>query len=156
MRRLTLRPLLPILFVTLADALLKEFVRSTYPLGSRTPLAGDLLLMTPGLNPGAALGISVGSVELIALLSLIAVGLLLGALVSGLLRRPAAIAGVTLIAGGAVGNLIDRLAHGAVLDFLDLGIGTLRIPTFNLADVAISVGFTLALLDAFRSRIDPD
>lgn len=156
MRRLTLRPLLPIALIVGSDALVKAFVASTYPLGSRTPLAGELLLMTPGRNPGAALGLSFGSVELLTLLSLLAVGLLVGALLTRLVHRPLAVAGVTLIAGGAIGNLADRVANGGVLDFLDLGAGSLRIPTFNLADVAISTGFLFALLDALHSRIDPD
>jgi signal peptidase II len=45
-----------------------------------------------------------------------------------------------LIAGGAVGNLIDRLTRGAVIDFLDLHLGPYHWPTFNLADAAITVG----------------
>jgi signal peptidase II len=45
-----------------------------------------------------------------------------------------------LIAGGAVGNLIDRLTRGAVIDFLDWHLGPHHWPTFNLADAAITVG----------------
>ena len=48
-----------------------------------------------------------------------------------------------LVLGGAVGNLIDRVRFGAVVDFLDFGVGDLRWPAFNIADSAITVGVVL-------------
>jgi signal peptidase II len=57
---------------------------------------------------------------------------------------------LTLILGGAVGNLIDRLLYGHVIDFLDFHIGTLHWPAFNVADSAITVGAALFVLDEFR------
>lgn len=48
--------------------------------------------------------------------------------------------GLSLVLGGALGNLIDRLAYGEVIDFLDFYIGTYHWPAFNLADAAITVG----------------
>ena len=53
-----------------------------------------------------------------------------------------------LILGGAIGNIYDRLAYGAVADFFDFYMGTWHFPTFNLADSCISVGVFLWLLDA--------
>lgn len=57
---------------------------------------------------------------------------------------------LTLILGGAVGNLIDRLLYGHVIDFLDFHIGSLHWPAFNVADSAITVGAALFVLDEFR------
>jgi len=55
-----------------------------------------------------------------------------------------------LVTGGALGNLIDRLTHGYVVDFIDVNFWPLRQwPVFNLADSAIVVGVTILLLDAF-------
>ena len=54
-----------------------------------------------------------------------------------------------LIAGGSA-NLVERLAYGSVTDFLDLGIGTIRWPTFNLADVAVVLGVSILLFDRWR------
>ncbi|GLP97147.1 signal peptidase II [Paraferrimonas sedimenticola] len=54
-----------------------------------------------------------------------------------------------LIIGGAIGNLIDRLVHGYVVDFLDFYWGTAHFPAFNVADMAISVGAGLLILEAF-------
>jgi signal peptidase II len=57
---------------------------------------------------------------------------------------------LALILGGAVGNLIDRLVYGYVIDFIDVYYGSWHWPAFNVADAAISVGAFLLLLDAFR------
>jgi signal peptidase II len=54
-----------------------------------------------------------------------------------------------LIAGGAIGNLIDRLRHGAVVDFLDIYVGTYHWPAFNVADSAICVGVAFFLVATF-------
>ncbi len=58
--------------------------------------------------------------------------------------------GVSLILGGAVGNLIDRVMYGHVVDFLDFHIGTWHWPAFNIADSAICVGVLLFVLDELR------
>lgn len=57
--------------------------------------------------------------------------------------------GLTLILGGAVGNLIDRVLHGHVVDFIDVYYGSWHWPAFNIADSAITIGAVLLILDAF-------
>jgi signal peptidase II len=57
-----------------------------------------------------------------------------------------------LILGGAFGNLIDRLAAGEVLDFFDMGIGSYRWPTYNVADIAVTVGAFLLILGLIVHR----
>lgn len=57
---------------------------------------------------------------------------------------------LTLILGGAVGNLIDRLAYGHVVDFLDFHLGNAHWPAFNIADSAICVGAVLFIFDEIR------
>ena len=56
--------------------------------------------------------------------------------------------GLTLILGGAAGNLADRLIHGYVIDFIDIFYGSWHWPAFNVADSAITVGAVLLVLDA--------
>ncbi|MES9898185.1 MAG: signal peptidase II [Sedimenticola sp.] len=56
---------------------------------------------------------------------------------------------LALVIGGAVGNLIDRLLFGHVIDFLDVYYGTWHWPAFNIADSAITIGVVLLLLDSF-------
>ena len=60
--------------------------------------------------------------------------------------------GIGFIVGGALGNIIDRLHYGMVVDFLDFFAAGYHFPTFNLADSAITVGVGFWLLDAFVSR----
>lgn len=57
------------------------------------------------------------------------------------------VAGLGLVAGGGVGNWLDRLAQGAVTDFVSIGVGPLRTGIFNLADVLIFLGIGFLLLD---------
>ena len=59
---------------------------------------------------------------------------------------------LALVLGGALGNLIDRVAYGYVVDFLDFYWGNSHFPTFNVADSAISVGAVLLILDGFRKK----
>ena len=61
-------------------------------------------------------------------------------------------AGLALVAGGAIGNLIDRLAYGHVVDFVDLYWRTWHWPAFNVADSAITVGVALLLLEALLPK----
>jgi signal peptidase II len=57
---------------------------------------------------------------------------------------------LSLILGGAIGNLIDRLAYGHVIDFLDFHLGGWHWPAFNVADSAITIGAALFVLDELR------
>ncbi|HYD79689.1 MAG TPA: signal peptidase II [Paucimonas sp.] len=57
---------------------------------------------------------------------------------------------LALILGGAVGNVIDRIAYGHVIDFLDFHVGGWHWPAFNVADTGISIGVALLLLDELR------
>ena len=72
-----------------------------------------------------------------------------GALVAG---RGMLSAGLGLILGGALGNVIDRLRFGQVVDFLDFHAGAWHWPAFNVADSAITVGAVLLILDGFRKH----
>ena len=59
---------------------------------------------------------------------------------------------LSLILGGAMGNLIDRLAYGYVIDFLDVYYQTWHWPAFNIADSAITIGVALMLVESFKSQ----
>jgi signal peptidase II len=62
--------------------------------------------------------------------------------------RPRVAVAIGLIVGGAIGNLVDRLVFGAVVDFLDVHVAGVHWPAFNVADSGITVGATLLVLDA--------
>ena len=60
--------------------------------------------------------------------------------------------GLGLVIGGAIGNSIDRVRFGSVLDFLDLHIGHLHWPAFNIADSGITIGVALLILDSLKTK----
>ena len=60
---------------------------------------------------------------------------------------------LSLIIGGAIGNLIDRVQTGRVVDFIDFYVGTWHWPAFNVADSAISIGIVLLLITSFRTEL---
>jgi signal peptidase II len=99
-------------------------------------------------NPGAFLGLGAGwpaSVRLSVFAAATALGLLLIARLARRLRRGPALVGLGLIAGGSLSNLADRLADGAVVDFLYVGVGPLHTGVFNVADAAIVAGAILVV-----------
>jgi len=118
------------------------------------PLLGSYLQVIRGENRGGLFGILQGSAPLLALLS---VGVILTLVIyherERLPRVSPITVGVGLLIGGAIGNLIDRVAFGYVLDFIDVGVGSLRFWTFNIADAGISLGIVILLVDTlWRSR----
>jgi signal peptidase II len=114
-------------------------------------LPGFLHLIHVG-NTGAAWSIFTGRSTLLALLAaatLVAIFLWRHAL--GLRARPAQLC-FGLLCGGIAGNLVDRLLHGHVVDFVDLHFGHYVYPTFNVADSAISIGVFLYLWQTLLKR----
>ncbi len=111
-------------------------------------VAGDWLRLTLVYNPGAAFGLHLGQYSRWIFMALTAAALVIlwrlyRATESTDLRRTLAL---SLVCGGAVGNLIDRVRSSlGVVDFIDIGVGDHRWPTFNVADMAVSTGaFLLA------------
>jgi signal peptidase II len=108
-------------------------------------------------NPGVAFSAfaSVGRAGMQVILSLIAALALAGITVLALRTAPderARRVAFALIAGGALGNLVDRLRDGAVTDFVRWRIHEHRWPIFNVADAALLVGVVLLMLDGLRAR----
>jgi len=109
------------------------------------------------MNPGAAFGFLAGAPEIfryfffIGITSLAMLLIIYYILKSKEERLPVIIS-LTLIFGGAVGNLIDRIRFGAVVDFLDFYIGTWHWPAFNVADSAISIGAVLMVWEMLVNR----
>lgn len=109
-------------------------------------ILGDKVRLTLVYNPGAAFGLHVGPYSRWVFMALTIGALwILGRLYrttrEGDLRRTLALA---LVCGGAMGNLIDRIRSSiGVVDFIDVGIGDMRWPTFNIADMAVSIGACL-------------
>lgn len=130
----------------------KQWARTELEVGKPTPVVDGLLDWNLAMNDGAAFSSLRGSQ---VLLSLIALGALvfLGVLAHRTqphqhLRRIA----LAVIAGGAIGNLVDRVRDGAVTDFVRCKYGSHAWPTFNVADVALVIGVMLLVLDGLLER----
>lgn len=125
------------------DGLTKTWAVQSLELYQPVPIVGQFFRLTLNYNPGVAFGLfSDGGV-----LPTVLTGAILSGLSVWLARSvhagslPAASAWpIGLLLGGAIGNFIDRLRDGRVTDFLDVGVGATRWPTFNLADTCTVVG----------------
>ena len=135
-----------------ADQVAKNAVVGAIVRNQRVPVLGDVLRLTNIRNSGAVFGIFRGAGSYFTLFSVVAAGVLL--IVIFFARRSSVLVKVSLglVLGGALGNLIDRLRFGAVIDFIDVGLGeTARWPCFNIADAAITVGVVILIGNALRT-----
>jgi len=114
-------------------------------------LWNDYLRLTLIRNRGAAFGLSLGrySEILLLIISIAAIILIIIYYARSSPSKRWQHLTFGMITGGAVGNLIDRLAKKEVVDFIDCGIGTLRWPIFNVADIAITVGAIFLIKHSF-------
>lgn len=118
------------------DQAVKAWVRADVPLGSTRELLPGVAELVHTENTGVSFGLLSGMAPwVVALVSTVALALVVVLLARTVPGRLATIA-AALIVGGALGNLIDRIAFGAVTDFLDLPL----LPPCNVADIAISFG----------------
>jgi signal peptidase II len=151
-RRELMRFYLIALGVIALDQASKQVIIRGLRLGDGIPVIPGFFDIVFVLNPGAAFGFlatlpeSVRNPFFIAISAAAAVIILLYHVRYAQQRTLASFA-LALILGGAVGNLLDRLRYGMVVDFLDVHIHQYHWPAFNIADSAISVGVALMLLD---------
>ena len=137
------------------DQITKVLVNNFMALYESRPVIDGIVRLTYLQNRGAAFGILSDAdipyqsvlVAAVSLLALAAIGVYAWRLPTGSRMPRIALA---LIMGGAVGNLLDRVRLGYVVDFVDVHWGPHHWPAFNVADSAISIGVALLLLDILR------
>jgi len=110
------------------------------------PVLGQFLRLTYTRNSGVAFGLGAGTNFPFYVFSLLAAIAILVLFVGGRVQGRAREVALALIFGGAVGNLVDRVTTGLVVDFIDVGIRQWRFPVFNIADSAVTVGVALFAL----------
>jgi len=134
--------------VFMLDQVTKALIRRWLALGERWPADFELIRLTHFENDGAAFGILQGAGPLFVVTTLIAVAVI-GFTIFRHNEYPRWFTfALSLVLGGAIGNLADRLARGAVTDFID----PTHYPAFNLADSAIVIGVTTLLVLALFER----
>lgn len=140
------------LAVLLLDQATKLIIIRTLRLGQTIPVVPGVFDIVYVLNPGAAFGFLAtlsGRVRnpLFVAISIVAVALIIFYRERFLRSHRLESIALSLVLGGAIGNLVDRLRYGVVVDFLDVHVSQYHWPAFNVADSAISVGVGLMVLD---------
>ncbi|MBC2710801.1 MAG: signal peptidase II [Desulfosarcina sp.] len=144
--------------VVVLDQITKLLVLAKMPLFHSIAVIPGFFNLTHIRNPGGAFGfMASGSQEIRNLLfigvSAIAMGLIVYFYRSTPKTYPYLASALAMIFGGAVGNLIDRLRFGEVVDFLDVYVGTYHWPAFNVADSAITVGITIFIIHVMLGKM---
>ncbi len=144
-RRSTIRILLVAIFVLLLDQMSKAIVVNRMASGEEIGIFSFLSLERTS-NTGVAFGLASDVPPVV--LALVASAIVLLLLILGnRLRWPGSSLAIGLVLGGALGNLVDRILRGSVVDFIAVPYW----PTFNLADAAITVGVVVLLVGSLRS-----
>ncbi len=137
--------------VVIADQVTKSWINATLRLYERVPVL-DFLDIVHLRNEGAAFSIladAAGWQRWFFIVLAVAVSVAIVVWLRRLPRRGQTrlAVGLVLVLGGAVGNVVDRVVHGAVIDFVYFYWGTWYFPAFNVADTAITIGAGLLILD---------
>ncbi len=140
------------LAIVVADQATKAMIVRSMRLGQSIPIVPGYFDLTFVLNPGAAFSLLATLPEKIR--NPFFIGISIAAAILIIIYHARHLGGhrlasvsLGLILGGAVGNLIDRIRYGVVVDFLDAHVHQYHWPVFNVADSAISVGITLLLIE---------
>ena len=131
--------------VVVADQLSKAAVVGALGVGERAEVIGDFVLLWHIRNTGAAVSLLQfeGSLVLFYAVHVVALGMVAWFHRSFQGRSSWLHIMLGLLLGGSIGNLIDRIRQGYVTDFISVGIGDVRFPTWNIADAGITVGIVL-------------
>lgn len=143
----TLIFLLSVLAILAIDQYSKYLISTRVAVGQSVPLIKNILHITFINNTGAAFGLFKNSTQMFIVISIIAIIFILSTIIAaikkrGFLSNYLLHIGLILILSGSIGNLIDRLRFGYVIDFIDVRIW----PVFNIADTSITIGAFLLTL----------
>jgi len=145
--------------IVIVDQITKAVVDRTMPLHSSIPLIDGFFNLTYIRNTGAAFGIFAGSHEVFRLPFLIGVSIVAIGFILVMLKRlrdgeTGLAMALAFILGGAIGNLIDRVIYGEVIDFLDVYWSIYHWPAFNVADSFITIGVAITLFYLIKAKGD--
>ena len=144
-----------LLGVVALDLITKLIIQRTFHLYQQTNVIGDYLRLTYIHNPGAAFGIHLGPYSRFIFLglSIVALFALAGMYWVTPPKDRVRLSAIALICAGAIGNLLDRIRSPlGVVDFLDVGVGDLRWPVFNVADIAVTTGAIILALSLWKEE----
>ena len=148
-----------LLAIVVLDQLTKIIVDRSMPLHQSIAIIDGLFNLTYVRNAGAAFGLFAGSAEIFRRPFLILVSILASVFIIVMMKRLAEketglITGLSFILGGAMGNLIDRVIYGDVIDFLDVYWRNYHWPAFNIADSFITICVGIMLYRLYKHEGD--
>lgn len=141
--------------VVFIDLLSKILVKNFLLLGHKNKIINNFFYITYVKNTGAAWSIFSGVTILITIITLIIVAILIYYIINHTLNK-IEIVSYALILGGAIGNLLNRIMYGYVIDFLDFKIFNYNYPIFNIADISIVIGVFLLIIHLIRGDDNAD
>ncbi len=127
----------------MSDQLLKQWIVANYDAYKVSPVLGDWLRVDLIHNAGGLFGFFQGTAPVFAVVTVVVVGLIALMEFQWGWRSWFTTLALGLLLGGAIGNFIDRIRLGYVIDFADIGVGTSRWYVFNIADMAVTCFFLL-------------
>ncbi|MGH7731770.1 MAG: signal peptidase II [Candidatus Eiseniibacteriota bacterium] len=156
-----MRPPLPVLFgiagaVVALDLWTKQWATRTLAGSPPMPIIGEFVRFTYVRNSGVAFGLGAGLPFPYYLFSIAAVLAILVLFVRRRVHGAGRRLALAFILGGALGNLVDRLSTGLVVDFIDVGWGRWHWPVFNVADSAVTIGVVMFALTWPRHEPAPE
>lgn len=138
------------LIVFLIDQGTKYLIATRLELQEQIPVIGNFFLITSHRNRGAAFGILEGQRWFFFVVTVVVVIGIVWYLNKVRKTQKLLPTALGLVLGGAIGNFLDRMLTGEVVDFLQLNFGSYTFPIFNVADSSIVIGVALIILDSLR------
>lgn len=135
----------------MVDQLVKLLVRSKISLMDEITVIPNFFSLHYIENTGAAFSLFSGATIILIVLSVLVLAFLHFYVLSDEVMTKWKKFGLGIVIGGIIGNLIDRILYGAVVDYLAFSFWGYSFPVFNIADIGITVGFLILVIDVFRS-----
>ena len=142
------------LAILVADQVTKALVVSNLAVGQKAQLLGDVVQIWHAQNRGAAFSLFQGGTIVFLVVSVLSIGMVAYFYRSLRDRSPWLHLVLGIVLGGTLGNFTDRLRQGYVTDWLSIGIGDTRWPTFNVADSSVVVGIGILVVYLFLTSPD--
>ena len=138
--------------IVISDQAIKYFIHASMRLSQSIPLISNVLKLTYVRNTGAAFSLFVGFSSYLVVIGLIVAAAVVYFHYKGPKKNYYLQIGLAFVLGGSLGNLIDRILRGYVIDYIDITIW----PVFNLADIMINVGVILIAYKLFAEEETKD
>ncbi len=145
--------ILSIIFL-IVDQITKILVVNSLVPGENIEIIKNIFSIIYTNNTGAAFSILLGKRIFLIVVAVLIIGVLLYYIKRNKIEKKIDIIALSFVIGGSLGNLIDRIVRGYVIDFISIKLGNYNFPIFNVADILIVIGVFLLLLSSRRRQSD--